>query len=185
MPPLIRMQDDMTRVRIFLEGFLQHRSHQVKVGGLGHGITHDLPVEQVQDRREIHLLAKHLEFSDIRGPLPVRLGGFEIAFQSIGSHFPNLSPVRTISLQAQPAGEVLFCHQFHHQFMVGWIAALVQGQGYPAITIPPLMLGADLADHQPFMLVLLRLGEPFLVVVVSASGDVRNSQKQRQRIFPP
>jgi len=55
----------------------------------------------------------------------------------------------------------------------------MQGKGYPAIAIASFMLGADLADRQPFMLVLLRLGEPFLVVVVSASGDVRNSQKQR------
>ncbi len=69
--------------------------------------------------------------------------------------------------------------------MVGCIAALVQGEGYSAITIPSFMLSADLADRQPFMRVLLRLGEPFLVVVISASGDVRNSQKLQQRIFPP
>jgi hypothetical protein len=141
------MQDHRTRVGIFLEGFFQHRHNQVKVGGLGDRITHDLPVEQVQDRREIHLLAKHLEFRDIRGPLPVRLGSFEIALQSIRSHFPNLSPVRTISLRAQPASEILFRHQFHHHFMVGWIAALMQGKGYPAIAIASFMLGADLADR--------------------------------------
>ena len=55
----------------------------------------------------------------------------------------------------------------------------MQGNGYPAIAIASFMLGADLADRLPFMRVLLRLGVPFLVVVVSASGDVRNSQKQR------
>ena len=69
--------------------------------------------------------------------------------------------------------------------MVGWIAVLMEGKGYPAITIPPLMLGTDLVDRQSFMLVFFRAGKPFSMVVIGASGDVRNSQKQRQCIFSP
>lgn len=63
--------------------------------------------------------------------------------------------------------------------MVGRITELMKGESYPAITIPSLMLSADLVDRLPFMLVFFRIGEPLLMVVIGASGDVRNSQKQR------
>ena len=63
--------------------------------------------------------------------------------------------------------------------MVGWITVLMEDEGYPAITIPSLMLSADLVDRLPFMLVFFRIGEPLSMVVIGASGDVRNSQKQR------
>jgi len=54
----------------------------------------------------------------------------------------------------------------------------MEGEGYPTITIPPFMLGADLVDRQPFIRVFFRVGEPLPMVVIGASGDVCNLQKQ-------
>lgn len=155
MPALIRMQDQISMLRNYMERFLQHIDDQSKVWRMRERITNDLAIEEVEDRRQIERLTKQLELGDIGGPFHIGLGCFEVALQQVGCQPPNFSTVGVIFLPSQPTCQTLLRHQFYDQFVVGWIASLVKCQRDPAIPIATFMLATDLAYLKAFRGVFL------------------------------
>ena len=69
--------------------------------------------------------------------------------------------------------------------MVGLKSPPSQFKCDPTITITTFMLAADTSDHLSLFEMLGELTKVFQVIVITASGDTRYDQKQRQRVCMP
>ena len=69
--------------------------------------------------------------------------------------------------------------------MVGLKPPLSQCQCDPAVPVSTFVLAADTPDHLSLFEVPLWLTQALQVIVITASGDTRDDQKQCQRIFLP
>jgi len=80
---LVTVNDESMHILFCFQSFVQCVHHQWDVVEFRYLIRHDMPVIQIDDRRQIRSLAPEYQISDVRAPYPVEAFGPESPFDQI------------------------------------------------------------------------------------------------------
>lgn len=189
LPALVGMQDPVSCVRELAVQPGEHVQNHLPVRALRERIGKDPVVVEIDDRGEIGLAPKTLEFRDVRPRLPEAGIGMEVSSEYVRSRLADASSVGGVSLvmAAEDRMDALPSPQPEHLLVVDLlgIRALQHGEDLP-VSVSLLRLQPYRLDFLPDadIIGILGLCGPFRGVFVGGLRQSREGQRFLQGYFP-
>lgn len=155
----------------------QHFLHHGAVRSATHLKGNDLLVIEVQNRREIDLLAPDIELRDICYPFLMGLAGPKVTTKNMISHSTNLAPVGLIALGSHQRLQIKLSHKFLHGLVIKWLPQSLERQSDTPIAIPTPMLVEYSGNCLLLGCIGCRFVSRFRPVVVDASRQIRGPEQ--------